>query len=211
MATSSREGSAPAAIGALVDRIEDDARLDDVADRLRSASAPLSNGAAGDALRGRWLGHPLHPLLTDLPIGCWTSAAILDVVGGRRSRSAAQRLIGIGILCVPATAAAGAVDWRESDDARVHRVGLVHGVGNVVATALYVLSWRHRRRGAHLSGVILGMAGGVAASIAGHLGGHLAFGMSGDAPKDDADGSGSPVASTSSVTPDWRSTVSSIR
>ena len=183
---------APMWVKQRIRRIEAADALDRIAERARDVLEPLSTGTSGDALRGRWLGHALHPMLTDLPIGCWTSAALLDVVGGKRSRSATQRLIGLGLLTVPLTAASGAVDWRDADDARVRRVGLVHAAANITATLLYISSWRHRRRGAHLRGVLFGMTGGAVASIAGHLGGHMSFGMSSapsetDASRDDAD------------------------
>ena len=55
-------------------------------------------GAAKDALSGVWLGHALHPLLTDLPIGTYTSAVLLDWLGGKAGRTAADRLIGLGLL-----------------------------------------------------------------------------------------------------------------
>ena len=42
-------------------------------------------GPVKDALSGIWLGHALHPLLTDLPIGTWTSAVLLDWLGGGRA------------------------------------------------------------------------------------------------------------------------------
>lgn len=162
----------------LVDRIEGDDRIDVVAERLDVASAALGEGTGAGFLRGDWMGHALHPLLTDLPIGFWTSAAVLDVVGGRRSRGAAQRLIGLGLLCVPATAASGLVDYREVPDRPTQRVGAVHAVGNTVAALLYYVSWRRRRRGHHLQGIAVGMAGGAVASFTGYLGGHMTFARS---------------------------------
>ncbi len=61
-----------------------------------------ARAACRDLLTGRWLGHAVHPVLTDLPIGFWTSAFTLDLIGGRRSRAAAQRLVGLGVLSVAA-------------------------------------------------------------------------------------------------------------
>src|SRR5215207_7861517 len=62
-------------------------------------------GAAKDALSGVWLGHALHPLLTDLPIGTYTSAVLLDWLGGRDGEAAADRLVGLGLLFTLPTAA----------------------------------------------------------------------------------------------------------
>lgn len=153
--------------------------LEPVADALSGAGERLDRSPLGGLLRGDWIGHPLHPALTDLPIGCWTSAAILDVVGGRRSRTAATRLIGLGLLTVVPTAAAGLVDVREVTGNK-RRSGAAHAISNSVATLLYFASWRARRRGHHVRGVVLGMMGAAAASAGGALGGHLAFGTSTD-------------------------------
>src|SRR4051812_2522309 len=125
----------PAWLRAGLARLEGDARLDGAAERLRAAVALLDTGLAGDALGGEWLGHALHPLLTDVPLGCWMGAGLLDVVGGRRSRRAARRLVGLGLLAVPLTVATGLVDWSRSSETRVRRVGVVHAGGNVVVAA----------------------------------------------------------------------------
>jgi uncharacterized membrane protein len=61
-------------------------------------------------LRGIRLGLPVHPLLVTLPIGAWTSAAMLDCVG---PRLAAQQLIGVGLAAVPATVLAGLADYPD--------------------------------------------------------------------------------------------------
>ena len=121
------------------------------------------------------MGHSLHPLLTDLPIGCWTSSWFLDLVGGRGSRRASQRLIGLGLVFVPITAVTGTADWADTGDERVRRVGVVHGVGNVIGALLYWKSWSARRRGQHLRGVVLGQFGAAVVTVTGYLGGHMAF------------------------------------
>jgi len=150
---------------------------DGLIDRLRRATSSLVSPEVRPALAGDWLGHALHPMLTDLPIGCWTSATILDVVGGRSSRRAAQMLVGMGIVSVPITALTGLSDWRASDDRRVQRVGLVHAAFNVCATVAYWRSWTLRRRNHHLRGVMWGLGGGLLATAGGYLGGHLAYGI----------------------------------
>lgn len=159
----------------LVDRIETDPRIDAAAERLDVASAAIGEGTTAGVMRGDWMGHALHPLLTDLPLGCWTAAGLLDLVGGRGSRSAAQRLVGLGLLAVPATAVSGLVDYREVPDRATQRVGAVHVVGNTAATVLYLMSWRRRRRGHHLQGIALGVLGGGVATFTGYLGGHMSF------------------------------------
>ncbi len=138
------------------------------------ASKLLPRGGVKDALHGVWLGHPLHPALTDLPIGFWTSAFVLDLAGGRRARAATDALIGLGVLTAVPTAAAGLADWSELNQPE-RRSGLVHAAANVTATALYGLSLLARLRGRRSTGVALAMAGATAATVGGFLGGHLAF------------------------------------
>jgi len=165
---------APAGLREVIDRLEGDARLDGVADRLRPVVDRLP-GRPRDALAGDWLGHALHPLLTDVPLGCWIGASLLDVVGGRGSRLGARRLVALGLLAVPVTVASGLVDWSRSPDARVRRVGVVHAGGNVAVAGLYLGSWLARRRDRHVLGVVAALAGGGLAVGTGYLGGHLSF------------------------------------
>ena len=134
----------------------------------------LPRGGVKDVLHGVWLGHPLHPLLTDLPIGFWTSVFMLDIVGGRRSRSAADLLVGLGVASALPTAAAGVADWSELNKPE-RRTGLVHAAANLTATALYGLSFLARGRGRRGAGVALAMAGATAATVGGYLGGHLTY------------------------------------
>ncbi len=129
-------------------------------------------GRAKDLLSGTWLGHALHPLLTDLPIGFWTSAWVLDIVGGRRSQAAARQLVGLGILAAVPTAASGASDWSDTAGSE-RRVGLVHGAANSVALAAFVASYLHRRKGNRAKGIAWTWVGAAAATVGGHLGGHL--------------------------------------
>ena len=91
--------------------------------------------------RSTVLGHSLHPVLTDLPLGCWTSATIVDLVGGKAGRAAATRLIGVGLLAAGPTAYAGLASWSRLEGAD-RRVGAVHAIGNDVAIVLFAgRSW----------------------------------------------------------------------
>ena len=160
------------------ERLEGDARLDQVADALDGVAKPLSQGAVGSALRGDWLGHALHPLLTDLPLGCWLSSALLDLAGGRAGRKASQRLVGVGLLFSAPTVAAGLAEYPSIQDRRLRRVAAAHAAGNGLVAFLYLRSWVSRRRGHHLMGIMWGMAGGMLAWVTGYLGGHLSMGRS---------------------------------
>lgn len=130
----------------------------------------------GPVLRGTWLGHPLHPALSDLPIGFWTSAVLLDLIDGRRNAAAVEALIGAGVLTAAPTALAGLADWSKLEELPAERVGLMHAALNVSALVCFAGSWRQRRRGSRASGRALSYLGSVAASAAGWIGGELAFG-----------------------------------
>lgn len=159
----------------LGDRIEAAAAVDRLARPLhRVVSTVLPNGEVKDALRGVWLGHPVHPLLTDVAIGFWTSSWVLDLVGGRRARPTADLFVALGVVAALPTAASGWADWSELDQP-AQRTGAVHALANATATALYGASFVARRRGRRGRGVALGMAGAAAATVGGFLGGHLVF------------------------------------
>ncbi len=133
----------------------------------------FGSGARGAALRGDWLGHAVHPVLTDLTLGSWTSATALDLLGGRAASGAAQRLVGLGLLTVGPTAWTGWAEWSAAGP-REKRVGLVHALTNAVAIASYAGSWTARRRGDHAAGVRRALVGAAVATAGGYLGGHLA-------------------------------------
>lgn len=168
--------SATDTVRALVHNVGDFDPLDKLAEPVASkVSDVVGHGALKDALSGTWLGHPLHPMLTDLPIGFWTSSFTLDLVGGRAARKASKRLLGLGILSALPTAAAGLSDWSDTfgED---RRVGTAHAIGMKAALVLYILSWRARSRGSWAKGVALGFLGAGAATVGGYLGGHLIAG-----------------------------------
>jgi nitrite reductase/ring-hydroxylating ferredoxin subunit/uncharacterized membrane protein len=162
----------------LAERIGEAAFLDGAAEAVAGwVRGAVPRGPVKDALSGTPLGHALHPLLTDLPIGTWTSAALLDLVGGQAARPASRRLIAAGLLAAVPTAASGLNDWADTTpaDDGVRRIGAVHAVANVSALGLHAGSLAARRRGRHGSGVALGFAGIAALTLGGHLGGHLSY------------------------------------
>ncbi|MEE6272814.1 DUF2231 domain-containing protein [Georgenia wangjunii] len=136
------------------------------------AEALVASEPARRALHGRVLGHALHPLLTDLPIGAWTSATILDLTGS--SREAASRLVGVGLLAAVPTAVTGWAEWATTEGG-AKRVGVAHAAANSVALGLYTGSWLARRRGHHGLGVAIGLAAGVVVGAGGFLGSHLSL------------------------------------
>lgn len=159
----------------LVEGIERAEALDEIARPLsKKVASAVPSGPVKDALSGTWLGHPLHPLLTDVPLGAWVSAMALDFLGGERTEEAADRLIGIGVLAAAPTVASGLSDWSDFLGAE-RRVGFVHAVANAVALACFGSSYIARKRGSRGAGKFLGLLGGAAMSAGGFLGGHLTF------------------------------------
>jgi hypothetical protein len=136
--------------------LEERAELDLAVDGLSVIADPLAEGWPRMVLSGQWLGHAFHPLLTDIPLGCWASASLLDLLGGTSARSASQRLVGLGVLTSLPTAAAGLSDWAHIER-RFQRVGLVHAAANGAVLALFGASYLARRRGRHARGVVWGM------------------------------------------------------
>jgi nitrite reductase/ring-hydroxylating ferredoxin subunit/uncharacterized membrane protein len=161
----------------LLTRIERARSLDGISDRLQAAvQAVAQPQAIQDALHGVWLGHPLHPVLVQVPVGAFLSAAVLDLVpGGRR---AATTLIAVGTASTPPAIAAGLMDWSQMTKDR-RRLGLVHATANAIAVGLYVGSLAARLSGRPGRGRTLAFAGLSVAGAGAYLGGHIAYAQGG--------------------------------
>lgn len=168
---------------AAVESLERQDWLEPIAEGLQRAvvAAYHAGGSTGrsirDFLHGTWLGHPLHPVLTDIPLGAWTVAAILDLLsrdGAARHDRAADAAISIGLVGAVGAAVTGVTDWQHTS-AEDRRVGLLHGLLNVSAAGLYALSLGLRLRGARAPGRVATGLGFTVALAAAYLGGHLVF------------------------------------
>src|SRR5436190_2088218 len=167
--------SASTPLRPLVDSLEETSALDAPGEAVgKAVRNALSPGALKDALSGTWLGHAVHPMLTDVVTGSLLSATLLDLLGGDDDGRASRRLIGIGILAYGPTALTGINDWADTEpaDAAVRRTGLVHATTNAVALSLYSLSLLRRRRG---RGKLLAGLGATALKAGGYLGGHMSL------------------------------------
>ncbi len=151
--------------------------LGKVADTLFLKGVPF-----GEKLRnffhGTWLGHPLHPVITDVPIGAWTAATVLDVyelaTGDDRFAGGADVAVGIGLVGAAGAALSGLNDWNYTYE-KPRRVGAMHAVINIAATACYVGSWWQRRNGCRNSGLATGFLGFGLSTVGAYLGGHLVY------------------------------------
>ncbi len=169
---------------ALIKVVEQQEALDQLSDQIQPLvrNAFKSAGPAGRELKnifhGTWLGHPLHPVLTDVPLGAWTAALALDAmesISGRRELGAgADAAIAVGLVGAAGAAVTGLTDWSETDG-RARKVGLLHGLLNVGATVLYTTSLVLRRKQKRTAGVGFAMLGYAVSSASAYLGGHLVF------------------------------------
>lgn len=157
-----------------IERLERLERLDPVAQPLQKVGAWIrERRPAGDVVSGTPFGHPVHPAFVALPLGCWTSALLLDALS--RERRSSRRLIGLGIVAALPAVASGLADWSDTELAE-ERVGLVHAGANSVALGCFAMSWWKRRlEGRH--GGLWALAGAAFATVGGWLGGHLAYGL----------------------------------
>ena len=145
--------------------------LDDYAEPVQEAVNAMPRPVR-DILDGVWFGNPLHPALTDVPLGAWSAAFALDLVGSE----AADGALAVGILGAVPAALTGLNDWSHlKDDAR--RIGTVHALVNTAGLTLNVLSLAARRGGMRNLGRLLSMAAYGGALFSAHLGGHLSFGL----------------------------------
>jgi nitrite reductase/ring-hydroxylating ferredoxin subunit/uncharacterized membrane protein len=161
----------------MLTKLEQARALDPVSDKLQTAvQAATKPQGVRDFLHGTWLGHPLHPVLVQAPVGAFISAAVLDLIpGGRR---AATTLIGFGTAAALPAMAAGLMDWSSMTKDR-QRVGLVHAAANTVALGLYVGSLAARFSGRPIRGKALAFAGLSVAGGSAYLGGHLSYAQGG--------------------------------
>jgi nitrite reductase/ring-hydroxylating ferredoxin subunit/uncharacterized membrane protein len=156
--------------------------LDDVAKKAQSPVQQFfsERPALHNALDGTWLGIPLHPALTDVPVGAWTSALVLDAVatvtGSEAADVAADGALAVGIAGALPAAVTGTADWRDLIGEE-RRIATVHALMNVVGLSLNVASLVQRRRGNRGMGRALSAAAMAISGTAAHLGGELSFGM----------------------------------
>ena len=131
-------------------------------------------------LHGTWIGHPLHVILTDIPIGAWTTAITfdaLDSMNGRpQYRVAADTAVALGLVGAVGAAAAGLTDWQDVDPP-ARRIGLVHGLLNIASVVLFGGSLLARRKGSRASGKSLAVLGYAVSTVAARLGGNLVYGQ----------------------------------
>jgi nitrite reductase/ring-hydroxylating ferredoxin subunit/uncharacterized membrane protein len=172
------------ALPAPVTLIDRQSWLDPLGERLQNGilavwqAAGTTGQRVKNFLHGVWLGHPLHPVLTDVPLGAWTVALTLDAmdsIGGRsRFARGADAAVAVGLAGAVGAAVTGMNDWAHTAG-RSRRIGLAHGLLNTTAAALYTTSFVLRRRGARAEGQGVAMLGFAVSMAAAYLGGNLVY------------------------------------
>jgi nitrite reductase/ring-hydroxylating ferredoxin subunit/uncharacterized membrane protein len=156
--------------------------LDDIAKPVEKTVEKAFPGDLGrtikDGLHGTWLGHPLHPVMTDVPIGAWMMAQVFDALAAAKKTNqydaAARVCITTGLIGAVGAAVTGLADWSETGrDSR--RIGFIHGIVNITATSLFLTSALLRRR-KRTTGAVAASSTGFAVAMAGaYLGGALVY------------------------------------
>ena len=129
-------------------------------------------------LNGTWLGHAIHPILTDIPLGAWTGTTLLDIAAlageNKGIEDSADLTLVLGLLGASGAAVTGVTDWSDLDGTD-RRVGMMHGLLNGSITVMYLVSLIMRRTGQRRAGVALSTLGYLASLFSAYLGGEMVF------------------------------------
>jgi nitrite reductase/ring-hydroxylating ferredoxin subunit/uncharacterized membrane protein len=165
-----------------VDRLGKSPFLASLADALQPPVRKIlerAGSGASDLLHGTPLGHPLHPVLTDVPVGAWTVTVVLDTIelSGRRDVAfAADAALVVGLLGGVGAIASGLADWSDTAD-EPKNVGMAHALLNSISFSGYVASLALRRSGRRGAGIATAMLAYGISGLAAYLGGELSFGL----------------------------------
>ena len=155
--------------------------LDKVGDlvqpKVREA-VDAGGATARNVLDGVWFEAPLHPALTDVPVGSWTAALVFDgldaATGSRAMKNAADASLAVGVVGALAAATTGLSDWRYLSGGS-RRMGVAHGLLNTIALILNITSLVLRATGRRNAGRLAFLAGYSVSGMAAHFGGELSY------------------------------------
>ncbi len=155
--------------------LEDSAALGEVRDSLAGpVAATFGQGRLSDLLRGKPMGHALHPVLVQVPLGAILSAIALDLTQGKRAARQSRFLVGLACLGALPAVASGLAEWTKADD-KTQRVGVAHAGLNAVATSAAGISFLARLGGWSRFGAAAALLAGLVYGVSGSLGGHLSL------------------------------------
>lgn len=155
-----------------------DEKLQKLVDKALYANGSETAQSLRNFLNGTWLGEPLHAALTDVPLGSWTAAVIFDFIDSVRHHrewsAAADATVGLGLAAAAATALTGLADWSDVDPP-ARRVGMIHGLLNIGATALFTTSFVLRKKRMRNRGRLFAVLGYAAVLYSAKLGGEMVY------------------------------------
>lgn len=131
-----------------------------------------------DFLNGSWLGHSLHPVLTDVVVGGFTMLIVLDLISlivGANFRDASLIILGLSILAGLGAILSGLTDYKDTATGDERDVATLHGYTNIIAIVVYVVAFFVRLGGGVMTGQILSIIGYLIISFGAFVGGHVVF------------------------------------
>ncbi len=168
----------------LMSIIDDQQWLEDAGEAIQPVilNAFKAGGKTGNniknILHGKWVGHALHPIITDVPIGAWTAAAVLDTLelcGSGKYKPGADAAINVGLAGAAGAAITGITDWTGTTQIE-RKAGLAHAILNIGATALYLTSAILRKNEkSRKTAISLSMLGYCITTLSAYIGGNLVY------------------------------------
>ena len=138
-------------------------------------------------LKGKWLGHPLHPILVHVPMAMWPGALIFDLlskwqIGGNAMVRLSFYAIAFGLAASLLAVPTGLVDWTGiKKEKPAWKIGLYHLALNVVVTALFAINLGLRLRDFRDASIVvtaprtLSILGTAILIVSAYLGGRMTY------------------------------------
>jgi uncharacterized membrane protein len=131
--------------------------------------------------KARLFGHPIHQMLIVFPLGLLATSLVFDIVylatGNPKFGDISFWMIASGIIGGLLSAVFGLIDWLAiPSQTRAKRIGALHGIGNVIVTGLFAVSWLLRYDAPatpQTSHIVLSAIAVALALVTGWLGGEL--------------------------------------
>jgi nitrite reductase/ring-hydroxylating ferredoxin subunit/uncharacterized membrane protein len=132
-----------------------------------------------DFLNGSWLGHALHPVLTDVVIGGATMAIFLDILRVFFSvtdlETATAWTLGLTTLSGVGAILTGLTDFKDTGEGDERNIAGLHGVINIVAIVIFTVSLLQRGGGSHDAAFWTLLIGYLVISLGSYIGGHVVY------------------------------------
>jgi uncharacterized membrane protein len=162
----------------LAHRVAGATAIDTVADPARSSAHDtlVARPALDALLGGAWLGHRVHPVAAQAPLGAWFMAVLLDLADGEKHAAAVDTLLAAGCAAALPTLLAGVHDMATTTGEQT-RVAVVHAGVMDVSLGLFAGAWIKHRRGDRRAARRWALTGAAVAGAGAYLGGHLVYRM----------------------------------